>query len=164
MLIAGNYPAFVFYRVIVARLFTPHECCLEFRELIGSQFVPGQDQADNVLWQKGEATQVQHLCSMFVHEFQHLLHKALGALVLNVPLGRGQEGTDRVDIDTALHEPGTRASQFLEPVVIGCIHDAQQCSRLQSDAPSVDVFDELAEHVRLKLFDYQGLVLLTRGL
>jgi hypothetical protein len=37
----------------------------------------------------------------------------------------------------------------------------KQCARLQSDAPRVNVLDQLAKHVWLKLFNYQRLMLIA---
>ena len=50
--------------------------------------------------------------------------------------------------------------EFLQPIIVCSIHDPEQCPGLQSDTPRVDVLYQLAEHVRLKLFNYQSLVFL----
>lgn len=148
-------------RVGVTVLLAPHECRLELGELIRAQILTGQDQPYHVLRQQRETAQVQHLIAVLVDKLQHLLHQTLGALVLDVPLGRSQQGAHGVHVDAALDKATAGTAQLLQPVVIGRVHDAQQRPRLQRDTARVDVLDELAEHVRLELFDDQRLVLLA---
>ena len=57
-----------------------------------------------MLGQEGEGAQVQNLIAVIVHELQDLLEEELGALVLDVPLGCGQQGADSVDCYTALRD------------------------------------------------------------
>lgn len=137
----GSVSESLSYRIVVAGLLAPHECGLEFGELVGTQFVAAQDQTDDVLGEEREAAQVEHFIAVLVDEFEHLLHETLGALVLDVSLGRCQQGAYRVHIDAALHEASTGTTQFFESVIVGRIHYAQQCPRLQRNASGVDVLD-----------------------
>ena len=50
--------------------------------------------------------------------------------------------------------------QLVQPVVVGSVHDPQQCPGLQGQTAGVDVLDQLPEDVRLELLDDHGLVLL----
>ena len=52
----------------------------------------------------------------------HLLHHGLGALVLYVSLGRGEQGAHRVHVDAALDEAGAGATQLVQTVVVGRVH------------------------------------------
>lgn len=46
------------YRIVVEILFAPHERCLELGKLVGTQLLPGEYQANHVLWQQCEAAQI----------------------------------------------------------------------------------------------------------
>lgn len=98
---------------------------------------------------------------MLVHKFEHLLHQTFGALVLDVSFGRRQKCAHRIDINATLNESGTSATQLLEPIVIGCIHDAEQSAWLQCYAAGVNVLDQLTKDIRLEFFNDQRLMLLT---
>ena len=82
----------------------PHEGRLELGELVRLQLLPRQDEADHVLGEESEGAQVENFIAVIVHELQHLLEEELGALVLDVPLCRGQEGADSVHCYTALRD------------------------------------------------------------
>ena len=56
----------------IAIFLTPHQSRREFRELIGLELLPGQDEPDHVLRQEREAAQVQNLVAVLVHELQDL--------------------------------------------------------------------------------------------
>jgi len=114
---------FISYRIVVIILLAPHQGRLKLGEFISPQLLPGQNQTDHVLWQQGEAAQVEHLSSMLVDELQDLLNQGLGALVLDITLGGGQKGANSVHIDAALHKSRTGATQFLEAIIVGGIHD-----------------------------------------
>lgn len=118
------------YRVIVAILFAPHEGRLEFGEFIGSKLFAGQYQTHNVLWQQRKTAQIQHFVAVLIDEFEHFLHQTFGALVLNVSFGRCEERTHRINIDATLYETGTSATQLLESIVVGRIHDTEQSAWL----------------------------------
>ena len=89
----------------------------------------------------------------------------------HVEEGGGQPG-DVTDLDEA--RAGTL--QLIQPIVVSSIHHTwktmtkvpslnrkiptQLCPWLQGDTPSVDVFYQLPEHIRLKLLNNHCLVLL----
>ena len=50
--------------------------------------------------------------------------------------------------------------ELLQPVVVSRVHHPQQGAGLEGQTASVDVLDQLPEHVRLELLDDHGLVLL----
>lgn len=45
---------------------------LEFRELVGFQFLATENEPHHVLRQQSEGAQVEHFVAVFVDEFQHL--------------------------------------------------------------------------------------------
>ena len=57
----------------------------------------------------------------------------------------------------------SRAGMFelLQAVVVRSVHNPEQSPGLEGDTPSVDVLDQLPEHVWLKLFNNQSLVFLN---
>ena len=55
-----------------------------------------------MLGEKGEGAQVENFIAVIIHKLKDLLEQELGALVLDVPLGRGKEGADSVDGNAAL--------------------------------------------------------------
>ena len=57
-----------------------------------------------MLGEESEGAQVENFVAVVVHELQHLLEEELGALVLDVPLGGGQQSADRVHSYTALRD------------------------------------------------------------
>ena len=95
---------------------------LELDELVRLEFVSGQDEPDNVLWEKGEGSQVENLVSVVVDKLKDFGHQALGALVLDVSFRSGQEGTNSVHRNAALDESGAGAFQLLKAVVVSGIH------------------------------------------
>lgn len=111
------------YPAVVAELLAPHERRLELGELVGAQLLARQNQPDDVLRQQRKAAQIQHLIAVLVDELEHLLHQALGALVLDVLLGGGEQRAHRVHRDAALDEAGARSTQLLQPIVVGRVHD-----------------------------------------
>lgn len=149
------------YRIIVAIFLAPHECRLEFGELISAKLFTCQDQTDDVLRQQRETAQIEDLVAVLINELENFLHQTFGALVLDVSFGGCQQRAHRVHIDAALHESRASATQLFEPIVIGCIHDAEQSTWLQCYASRVYVFDELTEYIRFKFFNDQRLMLLT---
>lgn len=52
----------------------------------------------------------------------YLLHQGLGALVLYVAFGGGQQRAYRVDGDAAMNKSGARTAQLVQPVIIGRVH------------------------------------------
>ena len=61
-----------------------------------------------MLREESEGAQVENFIAVVVHELQDLLQEELGALVLDVPLGGGQQGTNRVHSYTALRDRNTQ--------------------------------------------------------
>ena len=61
-----------------------------------------------MLGEKGEGAQVENFIAVVVHELQDLLQEELGALVLDVPLGGCQQGTNRIDSYTTLRDRNTQ--------------------------------------------------------
>lgn len=54
----------------------------------------------------------------------YFLDEALGALVLDISLRGGKEGTDSVHIHAALDESRASSLQLVQSVIIGCVHHA----------------------------------------
>ncbi len=54
----------------------------------------------------------------------HLLYQALGALVLDVPLGGGQQRAYSVHVHTALDEASTSLLQLVQAIIVSSIHHA----------------------------------------
>ena len=86
----------------------PHKGRLEFRKLVSLQLLSVEDQPDDVLGQQSEGAEVEDFIAMIVNKLQHLLKEELGALVLDVPLGSGQQGTNRVHSYTTLRDRNTQ--------------------------------------------------------
>lgn len=64
-----------------------------------------------------------NVCFGCVHRKSvYLLYERLGALVLDVALGRGEQSAHCVHVDAALHEASAGAPQLLQSVVVGGIH------------------------------------------
>ena len=60
-----------------------------------------------------------------------------------------------------LNEAGAGLFEFVQAVIISSIHNAKQCSWLESDASCVDILNQLAKHIRLKFFNDQCLMFLN---
>lgn len=101
---------------------------------------------------------------MLINEFENFLHQTFCAFILNVTFGRCQQRTNRVHINAALYKASTGSSQFLQTIVVGCIHDAQQCPWLQCHATRMDVLDQLTKNVWFEFLNNQRLMGLPRWL
>ena len=86
-------------------LLAPHQRRLELVELLGPELLPGEDEADHVVRELGEGPGVEHRVAVAVDEDEDLLDEEVGGLVLDVLVGRAEEGADGVDSQTALSYP-----------------------------------------------------------
>lgn len=69
---------------------------------------------------------------------QYLLYQRFGTLILNVAFGWRKQSAYSIHVDAALNESSTSSSQFVQAVVIGCIHhpwNAQYCTPNISNFP-----------------------------
>ena len=97
---------------------------MKFGEFVSFELVPAQDQPDDMLRQQCEGSQVEDLVAVLIDKLEDLLNQRLGAFILDVTFGGGQQGADSVNVDATLDEAHAGAPQFIQSVIVGSVHDS----------------------------------------